>query len=78
MDNFKVHVNVQIPAAIKEEGHIIRYLPLYSLDFNLIKFIWAVLKAWICYWHLYTWEFYCNYNEFFKQAIRKSKYNSFV
>jgi len=39
IDNLKVYVNAQIPAAIKEEGHIIRYLPLYLLDFNLIKLI---------------------------------------
>jgi len=45
MDNLPVHVNARIPAAIKEEGHIIRYLPLYSPDFNPIELIWAVLKA---------------------------------
>jgi len=39
MDNFKVHINKQILAAIEEEGYIICYLPLYLLDFNLIKLI---------------------------------------
>ena len=47
MDNLPVYVNARIPAAIKEEGHIIRYLPLYLPDFNPIELIWAVLKAWI-------------------------------
>ena len=45
IDNLKIYINVQIPAVIKEEGYIIRYLPLYLLNFNPIKLIWAVLKA---------------------------------
>ena len=39
INNLKVYINVQIPAAIKEEGHIICYLLPYSPDFNLIEFI---------------------------------------
>ena len=39
MDNLLVYVNAWILAAIKEEGHIIYYLPLYLLNFNLIKLI---------------------------------------
>ena len=39
INNLLVYINMQILAAIKEEGYIIRYLPLYLLDFNLIKFI---------------------------------------
>ena len=45
LDNLLVYVNARIPAAIKEEDHIIRYLPPYLLDFNLIRLIYAVLKA---------------------------------
>ena len=45
IDNLLVYINARIPAAIEEEGYIIRYLLLYSLDFNLIEFMWAVLKA---------------------------------
>ena len=78
MDNLPVHINMQIPAAIEEEGYIIYYLLLYSPDFNSIKFIWAILKAWICHWHLYTWELHYNYNEFLKQAIHESRCDSFA
>ena len=39
IDNLPVYVNARIPAAIEEEGYIIRYLPLYLLDFNPIKLI---------------------------------------
>ena len=39
MDNLRVHINVWILAAIKEKNYIICYLPLYLLDFNLIKLI---------------------------------------
>jgi transposase len=45
IDNLPVYINARIPAAIKEEGYIIYYLPPYSPDFNPIKLIWAVLKA---------------------------------
>ena len=45
IDNLPVHINAQILAAIKEEGYIIHYLPLYLPDFNLIELIWAVLKV---------------------------------
>ena len=39
IDNLLVYINTRIPATIKEEGHIIYYLLLYLLDFNLIKLI---------------------------------------
>lgn len=45
IDNLRVHVNKQIPAAIEEEGYIVRYLPPYLPDFNPIELMWAVLKA---------------------------------
>ena len=45
MDNLRVHVNMRILAAIKEEGYIVYYLLPYSPDFNPIKLIWTVLKA---------------------------------
>ena len=39
INNLKVYINMQILAAIKEEGYILRYLLLDLLDFNLIKLI---------------------------------------
>ena len=39
IDNLPVYINAWILAAIKEEGYIIYYLPLYLLGFNLIKLI---------------------------------------
>ena len=39
MDNLPVHVNAWIPATIKEEGHIVCYMPPYLPDFNPIKLI---------------------------------------
>ena len=78
MDNLPVHVNARIPAAIEEEGHIVRYLPPYSPDFNPIELMWAVLKAWIRRWHLYTQELYRDYGEFLERAIRESRCDFFA
>jgi transposase len=39
IDNLRVYVNKQIPAAIKEEGHIVCYLLPYLPDFNPIELI---------------------------------------
>ena len=39
INNLPVYVNMRIPAVIKEEGYVFRYLPLYLPDFNPIELI---------------------------------------
>jgi transposase len=46
MDNNSTHINEAIISTIKAEGHIVRFLPPYSLDFNPIELSFSVLKAW--------------------------------
>lgn len=47
MDNCSVHVSPEIERRIEEAGHLIKYLPPYSPDFNPIELTFSVLKAWI-------------------------------
>ena len=47
MDNNSTHLDEVIASAIEAEGHIIRFLPPYSPDFNPIELAFSVLKAWL-------------------------------
>ena len=45
LDNNSTYIDEVIVNAIKAKGHLVRFLPPYSLDFNLIKLTFLVLKA---------------------------------
>jgi len=47
MDNVSIHTGEAVAAAIEAAGHVIKYLPPYSPDFNPIELTFAVLKAWM-------------------------------
>jgi transposase len=47
LDNVSIHTNHEVVRVIKAEGHIVRFLPPYSPDFNPIELTFRVLKAWI-------------------------------
>ena len=47
MDNTKIHYNKELRNICDEAGVLLKYLPLYSPDLNLIETSFAILKAWI-------------------------------
>ena len=48
LDNLSVHVDNSITNVIEQEGgHLVRYLPPYSPDFNPIELSFGIIKAWI-------------------------------
>jgi transposase len=47
LDNVSVHIANEVTEPIIAAGHVIKYLPPYSPDFNPIEMTFAVLKAWI-------------------------------
>jgi DDE superfamily endonuclease len=47
MDNNSTHVDKVIVSAIKAEGYIVRFLPPYFPNLNLIELTFSVLKAWL-------------------------------
>jgi transposase len=47
MDNNSVHIGERVIYTIQSEGHIVRFLPPYSPDYNPIELTFSVLKSWI-------------------------------
>lgn len=47
LDNVAIHVRAEMTEAVERSGHLIRFLPPYSPDYNPIELTFAVLKAWI-------------------------------
>jgi transposase len=45
--NVGIHTGPEVREIIENAGHLIRYLPLYSPDFNPIELTFAVLKSWM-------------------------------
>jgi hypothetical protein len=44
LDNISIYITIEIINLIENAGHIIKYLPLYSPNYNLIKLTFSVLK----------------------------------
>jgi transposase len=78
LDNLSVHCAEEIIQAIQTEGHIVRFLPPYSPDFNLIELSFSVLKAWIRrYYHFFRPQ--CeHFGEFLWRAIIQSRCDRFA
>ncbi|KAF2462532.1 uncharacterized protein BDR25DRAFT_338227 [Lindgomyces ingoldianus] len=66
LDNVAIHTNEVIEAA----GDIVRYLPPYLLDYNLIELTFSVLKAWI--------RRTVDFGGFLRAAIQESKCDRFA
>jgi len=47
LDNASIYKSTKLECICKERGVLLKFLPLYSLDFNLIKNTFKDLKAWI-------------------------------
>jgi transposase len=45
MDNLSIHAKEEVRQIIEEAGHLVRYLPPYSPDYNPIELTFSVLKA---------------------------------
>jgi transposase len=47
LDNASIHKSPKLRYMCKERGVLLKFLPLYSLDFNSIENTFKDLKAWI-------------------------------
>ncbi|KAK9237063.1 DDE superfamily endonuclease-domain-containing protein [Lipomyces kononenkoae] len=73
MDNVSVHVSEQVAQIIEAEGHLIRYLPPYSPDFNPIELTFSVLKAWMKRNWVFLRKTCDSYGDFLHLALRESR-----
>ena len=72
MDNVSIHCNPEVEQLIEGQGHLIRYLPPYSPDFNPIELSFSTLKAWIARNWVFLRSTCDNYGQFLELALRDS------
>lgn len=78
MDNCSTHVNQTVQEIIERGGHLVRYLPPYSPDYNPIELTFATLKAWIRRWFWHRRQDYGTFKEFLHMAVEESGCDRFV
>lgn len=78
LDNVSIHVKDEVTRLIGEAGHLIRYLPPYSPDYNPIELTFSVLKAWMKRNWIFLRHECHTYGEFLELAIRESRCDRFA
>ena len=78
MDNVSIHIGREIREVIEAEGHILRFLPPYSPDYNPIELTFAVIKAWIKRHYVTRRQEFQGFGDFLAFAIRESKCGRFA
>ena len=78
MDNVSVHIHERVTQLIESEGHLVRYLPPYSPDFNPIELTFSVLKAWMKHNWVFLRQTCRTYGDFLELAIRESHCDRFA
>ena len=78
LDNCSTHVSDDVVRLIENAGHIVKYLPPYSPDFNPIELTFSVLKAWMRrhYWRVRSE--YPQYIDFLRMAVLASRCDRFA
>jgi transposase len=78
MDNCSTHVSADVVDVIQQAGHLIKYLPPYSPDFNPIELTFALLKAWIRrHWVHIRYES-STFGQFLREAVNRSGCDRFA
>lgn len=78
MDNVSIHCGEEITQLIEHEGHIVRFLPPYSPDYNPIELTFSVLKAWMKRNWIFLRQTCTSYGEFLELAIQESRCDRFA
>jgi transposase len=78
MDNNSTHIDEVIISAIEAEGHIVRFLPPYSPDFNPIELSFSVLKAWFQRNYVWTRSNHRSFRDYLIWAIGQSRCDRFA
>jgi len=78
LDNVSIYIDERISHAIEAAGHIVRFLPPYSPDYNPIELTFSVLKSWIKRNYIYARRMCTNFGEFLELAVRESRCGRFA
>ncbi|EED17223.1 conserved hypothetical protein [Talaromyces stipitatus ATCC 10500] len=78
LDNVKIHTREHVSQIIESAGHLIRYLPPYSPDYNPIELTFSVLKSWMKRNWIFLRETCSNYGEFIHLSIQQSRCDRFA
>jgi len=78
LDNCSTHIDEVIVKAIEDEGHIVRFLPPYSPDFNPIELTFSVLKSWLQHNYVWTRSSFERFGDYLVWAIGHSRCDRFV
>ena len=78
LDNCSTHISSVITETIEKAGHIVRFLPPYSPDFNPIELTFSVLKAWFQRNYVWTRHRYSNFGDYLIYAVAASRCDRFA
>ena len=78
LDNVSIHTNDAVRAALEAAGHIVRFLPPYSPDYNPIELTFSVLKYWIKRNYVYERQRHDRFGSFLREAVRRSRCDRFA
>lgn len=78
LDNCSVHIDEAVTEAIEGEGHLVRFLPPYSPDFNPIELSFSILKAWFQRNYVWTRHLHGNFGAYLIWAIQESRCDQFT
>jgi hypothetical protein len=78
MDNANIHCDPFIADIIRIRGYLIRYLPAYFSNYNLIKLSFSILKSWIRRHFYEIWPFFEGlFEDFLIECVINNHYNRF-
>jgi transposase len=78
LDNIGIHVKNHVAEVVEAAGHLIRYLPPYSPDYNPIELTFSVIKAWMKRNWVFLRQSCSSYGEFLELAIKESRCDQFT
>jgi len=68
LDNCSTHIDERVREVVQAEGHLVRFLPTYSPDFNPIELTFSVSKAQIrCHYYVLR-PAYHNFGDFLRRT----------
>jgi transposase len=77
LDNVSIHTTGALNRLIQEAGHVVKFLPPYSPDYNPIELTFSVLKAWMKKNYFHERGEYPSYGDYLAMAIADSRCDRF-